>query len=223
MDADELDPTYALDLLRRQDALQAEAGRVVVDLDLLALLAGAGRVEQVGSSVSGLMVWRDLDFNVLCRDLSSRRAFESMRPLLAHPGVARVDYRSETGHRAPAELRGDERYYFVTYLEVAAGATWKIDVSFWLSDAPRDQVPYIERLREQLTDETRLAILWIKDVWWRLPTYPDEVGGFDVYEAVLRHGVRTPGQFDTYLRARGLPGRADTADAGRASTGDAGR
>src|SRR4051794_440606 len=57
-----LDDAYALELLRRQDALQAEARRVVADLDLVPLLSRAGRVEQVGSSVSGLMVWRDLDF-----------------------------------------------------------------------------------------------------------------------------------------------------------------
>jgi hypothetical protein len=156
----------------------------------------------VGSSVSGLMVWRDLDFNVLCRDLTPERAFRTMRPLLTHPSVTRLDYRDQTGRRAPPELRGDERSYFVTYSETAAGDEWKIDVSFWRSDAPRDNLPYVERLRKELTAETRLAILWIKDVWHRLPTYPDEVGGYDVYEAVLRHGVRTPDQFDAYLRER---------------------
>ncbi len=194
-----LDDAYARELLRRQGLLQAEAHQVIAELDLLTLLSRAGQVEQVGSSVSGLMVWRDLDFNVLCRDLTPERAFDTMYPLLTHSGVTRLDYRNETGHRAPAVLRGDERYYFVTYYETATGDEWKIDVSFWLSDAPRDQIPYIERLKEQLTDETRLSILWIKDVWRRLPSYPDEVGGFDVYEAVLHHGVRTPAQFETYL------------------------
>jgi len=65
VDAAGLDPAYAVDLSHRQDALQAEAGRVVAGRGLLALLAGAGRVEQVGGSVSGPMVWRDLDSNVL--------------------------------------------------------------------------------------------------------------------------------------------------------------
>lgn len=206
---DELDHATALELLHRQDVLQAESRRVVAELDLPALLARAGSVEQVGSSVSGLMVWRDLDFNVLCRDLTLERAFQVMHPLLTQPCVTRLDYRNETGHRAPPVLRGDERYYFVTYYEAAAGDEWKVDVSFWLSDAPRDQLPYIERLTKRLTPETRLAILWIKDVWQRLPSYPDQVGGFDVYEAVLHHGVRTPAQFDTYLRERGLSGRAE--------------
>jgi hypothetical protein len=208
-----LDDAYALELLRRQDALQAEARRVVADLDLVPLLSRAGRVEQVGSSVSGLMVWRDLDFSVLCRDLTTERAFEAIRPLLTHPRVTQLDYRNQTGRRAPPVIRGDERYYFATHCETAAGEEWKIDVSFWLSDAPRDYLPYAERLKRQLTDETRLAILWIKDVWHRLPTYPDEGGGFDVYEAVLRGGVRTPEQFDAYLRERGLPGRSGVGGA----------
>ncbi len=145
---DHLDRAYALELLRRQDALQAEAGRVVAELDLVALLSQAGRVEQVGSSVSGLMVWRDLDFSVLCRDLTAERTFQAMRLLLTHPSVTRLDYRNETGPYAPPELRGDERYYFVTRYETAPGDEWKIDVSFWLSDAPRDHLPYIERLRK---------------------------------------------------------------------------
>ena len=58
-----------------------------------------------------------------------------------------------------------------------------------------------------LTPETRLAILWIKDLWHRLPVYPYTVGGFEVYDAVLNHGVRTPVDFDYFLRQRGLPGR----------------
>jgi len=202
------DDAYARELLRRQDALQAEARGVVAELGLVLLLSRAGRVERVGSSVSGLMVWRDLDFGVLCRDLTAERAFEAIRPLLTHPRVTEFDYRDQTGRRAPPVIRGDERYYFSTHCETAAGEEWKIDVSFWLSDSPRDYLPYAERLKRQLTDDTRLAILWIKDVWHRLPTYPDEGGAFDVYEAVLREGVRTPEQFDAYLRKRGLPGRS---------------
>ena len=60
-------------------------------------------------------------------------------------------------------------------------------------------------LSEHLTKETRLAILWIKDIWHRLPSYPYQVGGTDIYDAVLEHGVRTPAQFEVYLFERGMP------------------
>jgi len=203
---DKLDAEYATRLLRRQDALQAEAKRVIDDLELVARLRHAGRPEQIGSSVSGLMVWRDIDMTVLCRDLTLERTFETMRPLVTNSAVVRAEYRQETGRHAPPELRGDERYYFVLHYETPGEDEWKIDISFWLSDAPRGHLPFLERLASQVTDETRLAILWIKDVWHRLPTYPYQVGGFDVYDAVLEHGVRTPRQFEAYLRKRGLPG-----------------
>jgi len=42
-----------------------------------------------------------------------------------------------------------------------------------------------------------------------LPTYPYEVGGTDIYDAVLEYGVRTPDEFDAYLRKRGLPARGE--------------
>lgn len=204
---DTLHAGYVAELLHRQDALQAEARQVVDRLALMALLGEAGRPEQLGSSVSGLMVWRDLDISVLCRGLTPERTFETMRPLLTNPLVLRAEYRNETGDHAPAELRGDERYYFVLRYLHAGGHEWKIDLSFWLSDAPRDHLPALERLGSQPTDEARVAILWIKDVWHRLPTYPYEVGGVDIYDAVLEHGVRTLKEFEDYLRERGLPGR----------------
>jgi hypothetical protein len=49
-------------------------------------------------------------------------------------------------------------------------------------------------------------VLRIKDVWHRLPAYPDQVGGLEIYTAVLDDGVRTPEQFAAWLTERGLPG-----------------
>ena len=45
-------------------------------------------------------------------------------------------------------------------------------------DEVRDEVwrdSSLGYLARHLTDETRLAILWIKDVWHHLPTYPYQV------------------------------------------------
>jgi hypothetical protein len=61
-----LDPAYVAELASRQAALQREAQVVVAELDLRATLGKVGRAHQLGSSVSGLMVWRDLDFIIIC-------------------------------------------------------------------------------------------------------------------------------------------------------------
>jgi hypothetical protein len=207
MPSSRLDPASAAELLHRADLLQAEAAGVIADLDLVALLGRVGAVEHLGSSVSGLMVWRDIDFAVRCRDLTPGRAWDALRPFLTQPRLVRLDYRNEAGERSPTGHAADQRYYFVTYVATVAGDEWKIDLSLWLSDAPRPHLAQLADLRRRLTDETRLAILWIKDVWHRLPTYPDEISGVDVYDAVLAHGVRTPDEFAAYLLQRGLPVR----------------
>ena len=194
---------YAARLLERQDTLQAEANRLVEQLDLSTMPGRAGRFERLGSSVSGLMVWRDLGAS--CGRLSPERAWETMVPLAAHPRTTRLYYSNELGRLAPPELRGYGRYYFVAHHETGPGDEWKIDVSLWSPESPPGPLAHAEELRRQLTPETKLAILWIKDVWHQVPSYPDQVSGMDTYDAVLKHGVGTPEQFGRYLRQRGLP------------------
>lgn len=207
MPAQQPDATYVSGLLSRQEALQAEAQSVIEELDLTRTLARVGEVQQVGSSVTGLMVWRDLDFTVMAPGLSQQEAFNVVLPLISDGRMVKVEYANELGERSPTRLPEDQRHYFVLHFLAAEGREWKIDITMWYTNAPRTQLAHIEYIKSRLTDETRTAILWLKDVWHRLPIYPYQVGGMEVYDAVLEHGVRTPAEFDTYLRERGLPGR----------------
>lgn len=202
-----LDNAHAAELLRRQGASQAESGQVTAELDLPATLGRAGRVARIGSAVSGLMVWRDLDFSILRRGSDGERLAETLRPLLANPRLIELHYQDELGPRSPSGRPEDERYYVVLRYAAATGETWKIDLSFWVSDTPHGNLSHPQRLARQLTEETRLAILRLKDLWHRRPSYPGEVGGMAVYNAVLAHGVRTPDAFDACLRERGRPTR----------------
>ena len=70
---------------------------------------------------------------------------------------------------------------------------------------PRSQLAHLAYLKERLTPELRLTILHLKDLWHRRPSYPYTVGGYDIYDAVLEHHVRTPADLAAYLRARNLP------------------
>jgi hypothetical protein len=198
-------------LLRQQAALQAEAREVVTTLGIPDLLARAGMVTEHGSSVSGLMVWRDLDFAVTSPGLTAARAFEVLLPLLSHPQTARVRYANETGPRIYLGKPENERIFFMVYYDHANGATWKIDISFWLYPEPRDEREATLRIASRLTDETRVAILWLKSHWHDLPAYPAQVSSVDIYTAVLDHGVRSLDDFDRYLSALGKPTRAAAA------------
>ncbi len=194
-----LSATEATALLQRQAALQREAMAVITELDLMNVLARAGHPVQVGSSVLGLMVWRDIDFNVLCDPLSAHAAFDVVRPLISYPGVAKLRYSNETGRFNRTGQSEHEGYYWGVRFYTSQSAEWKIDIWFLPQAAPRPEITLLQTLPARLTEETRLAILWIKDVWHRLPTYRHSVLSVDIYTAVLEHGVRTPDEFDAYL------------------------
>jgi hypothetical protein len=115
------------------------------------------------------------------------------------------------GERCPTGEARDERYHLPFELDAGQGR-WRIDLSVWLRDLHGHVADWHTRLRDTITDEQRLAVLRIKDVWYRLPSYPDEVGGWEIYTAVLGDGIRTrssshAGSPPTASRARTRPCR----------------
>ncbi len=192
-------------LLQRQDMLQNEAQTVVKELDLVRLLSQAGIAKVHGSSVLGLMTWRDIDISVSSPHLKVEHAYEVMMPLLTHPRVKQARYHNESGRFRLGELP-EERYFFMVMYDYGSETDWKIDISFWLGEDVHAE-PVYDMLEQKLTPETRVAILYIKDVWWQQPSYRQEVSSVDIYDAVLLHGIRTLDQFDQYLSERGKPTR----------------
>lgn len=98
----------------------------------------------------------------------------------------------------------DERYHVPIAVD-RAGRSWRIDLTLWLHDPHLNVTRWHEELRERITAEQRGAVLRIKEVWHRRPAYPDQVGGLDIYTAVIDDGVRTPRQFAAWPAQRGLP------------------
>jgi hypothetical protein len=200
-------PTPASDqeLFARQAALQAEATQVLGELDLDRLFADVGPVVVVGSYLSGLMCWRDLDLCLLAGvDCSPSDVLELLKRVVELPGFVGFSYRDERGERCPTGEARDERYHVPFDLDIGHGR-WRIDLSVWLCDLHAHVADWHTELRDTITDAQRLAVLRIKDIWRRLPSYPDEVSGWEIYTAVLGEGVRTPEQFARWLAANGFP------------------
>jgi hypothetical protein len=186
-------------LVRRQAALQSEARDVLDELDLERRLADVGSMLVTGSFISGLMVWRELDIMFLGGpELSPTDVLAAMGRLVVLPGIVRFDYADERGLRSPTGEPRDERYHVPTTYTRPTG-TWCLDLTFWLHDAHENVTVWHQQLRDSLTPEERSAILRIKDVWHRRPEYPDAVGGLEIYTSVLKHGIRSPEQFDDWL------------------------
>jgi hypothetical protein len=200
-----MSPSSAEDLLARQAALQDEAREVLAGLDLAALVSDVGPLLVTGSFVSGLMCWRELDVMVLAgRGFSPQDVMGLLARIVSRAGVTGIEYRDERGPRCVTGQVRDERYH-VTLTVEHADRDWQIDLSLWLHDLHENVTRWHEELRERITAEQRRAVLRIKDDWYRRPAYAHQVGGLEIYTAVLEDEVRTPGQFAAWLAQHGLP------------------
>ena len=162
------------DLIGRQADLQAEGAT------LLGRLESLGPIMPTGSFVSGLMVWRDLDVMVLGGpSFGPRDVLALLGRVVDLPDLTGYHCADERGQRSPTGERRDERFHVVLRV-----GEWRVDLSIWMYDDHANVTAYHRDLAASLTDEQRLTILRIKDVWHRRPEYPDEVSGFIAPSAV---------------------------------------
>jgi hypothetical protein len=125
------------------------------------------------------------------------------RMMMQFPGVVGFDYRDERIDRSPTGQVRDERYHVPFMIDRELGI-WRLDLTLWLHDLHQNITSWHQALRDKITDEQRAAVLWIKDVWYRLSIYPDQVSGLEIYNAVMEGGVRTPEQFRSWLTDHGF-------------------
>jgi hypothetical protein len=180
---------------------------VLTALDLAAILADTGTMLLTGSYVSQLMCWPEVDVMVhIGAQFTPHDVLRLLQRIVARPGVVGFGYRDERGPRSPTGTTRDERYH-VPIAVTHNDRSWRIDLTLWLNDPHSNLVAWHETLRDTVTADQRSAVLRIKDVWHTLPSYPDEVGGLQIYAAVVDDGVRTDSQFATWLVAHGYPER----------------
>jgi hypothetical protein len=184
-------------ILRRQAALQAEATAVLADLDLLARIRAVGTPTLTGSCAYGLMVARDIDITTLCRALDAGSLFDAMRPLAGHARVRRMSFRDDTGEWNADPDYPDGLYWMVEYV-APGGDAWNLDLWFLRDGTTQFDLEDLRTLPPRLTQETRVAILRIKEALQSRPA-GDRVRSHLVYEAVLDHGIRTPEEFERHL------------------------
>lgn len=177
------------ELLARQDALQTEGRDFLAAHRVEQRLAAAGRVLLVGSYVTGLMVWRDLDVCVDARGLEREAAWRLVDPFVLAADRVRYEHPTEAD---------DRRHFFVLRVE-----DWKLDLSLFTAGIPPEVEAFQDELVRSLDEDKRLTILRLKDLWHRRPEYPELVGGFEICDAVLR-GLRTPAELEAFFRKVGL-------------------
>ena len=90
----------------------------------------------------------------------------------------------------------------------AAGDPWTLDLWFLAAGTTQFDLEHMKTLPQRLTPDVRAAILRIKeDRQARAAPAPGpSMPSYEIYEAVLDRGVRTPAEFERYLAERRLDG-----------------
>jgi hypothetical protein len=198
-------PTSAIenDVLQTKSlALRAEATTILEDQGLFRLLQTYGPVEVHGSYGLDLMVWRDLDI-YLCAHTGQLASFFELGARIAESlPVHRMHFRNELSETTVGLPGG---LYWGIYLRDKPFGAWKIDI--WAVSAGELErlLEYQQNIARQLTPASRRLIIELKSRLHTHPQYRRGFGATQIYEAVLRAGVRDFRSFAAYLIENGGP------------------
>lgn len=171
------------DIFALSELNQQRARRVLDETGILDIWSDFGiRAELVGSLRMGLLMRNlDVDMHVYSEPFSLEAGFGAIARLGQNPRIRRIEYTN----LLDAE---DQCLEWHAWYEEPDGDTWKIDMIQIHMESP--YAGYFERVADaivaKLTPETKQAILEIKN---DIPE-GQKVMGIEVYQAVIRDGVR---------------------------------
>jgi len=190
-------------LAERQQWLQHQASRLIADLGLMELLSVAGEPRLTGSAELELMVWPDVDLEVVAPGTPEMApAVEIVRHLMldADVHIGKLNIADERQTTRPDIPRGIYIGPDVTH----EGLDWQVDI--WIVDP--EQAAERHRLaagiRAKLDPENRRTILELKQILAASDRYHRGISSVDLYTAVLDRGVV---DLDGFVRYLGESGR----------------
>jgi len=179
-------------LLNESRRFKLDADRLLDELGLPGLLSSFGRVEFTGSYAVELMMNGDIDI-LVCGQFERADVQRALNAIIDSTRLRGYDFQDFVVYSHPELPTG---YYLGLKARVEGyPRLWKIDIWFFERNRAEAQ-EYMRLLREKLTPEGKLAIL-------KLKKYRNErlhgVESTSIYDAVLRHGIRTIKDFKAYL------------------------
>lgn len=177
-------------LMRAARRLQT-AEHILAELQLLEKWRPFGTPLLVGAVAYGLVVAPDIDLEIFCDTPRIEDGFEVLRACALHPRVCKARFSND--------LAGPNLglYWQLRYRH-EDGQEWKIDMWSMRGEHPGPlSSDLVEPMKRALNDETRAAILEIKEELLREPEAG--CGSIHIYRAVLAGGVRTPAEFRKWL------------------------
>lgn len=188
-------------LITRAKSLQEEALRILEDLKLLSIIGKISDPEVVGSVKSGLMIMPDIDIHAWMEEPDLDAVANLFSMLVKMPTIQMVHFNNYR------ELRRDFRKdrinfphaYYVGLRTTQPSGEWKIDMWFGKHGEVGD---YDDSELDAITDEQRLVVLRLKEIWKDGKGYRDGILSTDFYKAVMRHDVKDEKGFVEYLKTK---------------------
>lgn len=185
------------DLITRAEKLQAEARQQIEELKLTELLSPFGNVIVVGSVVTGLMTWPDIDIEVIVAGMPSKEEIGGLgKTLFLQNDMVRVWLMDNRKKIDPHQPKG----IYLGGKRMVGEVIWKFDIWFLREEDQRSGKDDLRWVSEALTPATKEAILRIKDKVAENPKYRKSIFSIDIYQAVLKEGITDVEGFDEYLK-----------------------
>lgn len=184
-----------MDLIKQQEELQREGNDLLAKIGLIEFISKFGKPEIVGSMMSGLMVWPDIDIQLIADQISDEDYWKTVKFIFdikdLYHSLYIQDFRKSQNPNTPNGL------YIGTKIE-NGGKEWKIDLWFIL---PRNEneFNFNDWIKDKLNDENRKTILELKGQLYNNPKYRKDFFSIDIYKAVINDGVKSIGDFEKYL------------------------
>lgn len=196
---------HAPRLFALDEALRAEADRMLADSGIGAILAEAG-YGPVGSYPMRTMTWRDLDFERAAQAPDWDEHWEVGTRLMKTGWCFRLQCENVHRHAwGPPGLYWGLRLADPAHQQLA----WPEDPRIWKIDLwtiPAEHVAANRAQREKwmrlLDDDARSYVLAIKEAVCHDPAYRKTMLSVHIYEAVLEHGIRDVDAFRAWWEAR---------------------
>lgn len=189
-------------ILQQQKQLQNEASALLASTNLLSLLRKLGKPIQTGSSVTGLMVYPDIDFSVQNDNFDINDAITLTPLLFDELKISALKIANF------AENKEETAGYYIGFDIPFANQTWKIDATITkvgpITTNPLELATWIENM----SDVNRVTILKLKKELIETKRYvgarsqpPYTFRSAHLYEGVLKGSAKTITELEDYFRS----------------------
>lgn len=189
------------ELLANQKQLQNEANELLTNTAVLSFLQKLGKPIQTGSSITGLMVYPDIDFSVQNDNFNIDDAIALTPLLFDELKVSALKIANF------AENKSEEAGYYIGFELPFANRTWKIDATITKIGPIVTNPPELAEWIENMSNENRVTILELKKELIETKRYvgaqsqpPYTFRSAHLYEAVLHGKAKSISDLENYFK-----------------------